>query len=271
VDLKKYISSGILENYILGLASKEECSDLESNLKLYPELSIELKTIEKALEVFASAHQVKAPAGLEAGIMDKLGFNKTVHPASSTPIAKPSSHNTGFTSLLLAALLCILSLIAAIWFFNQNNNARTELNEVNDDYTTLKSDCETKDGQIQALENKLQILREANNLKVQMNGTDRVPDAIASVIYNPTSKKSYIDVLHLPPPPSDKQYQLWAIVDGAPVDMGVFDVVFGEDTILQEVPFIEKPQAFAVTLEKKGGSPTPTMEEMVVVGNFVAG
>ncbi len=78
-----------------------------------------------------------------------------------------------------------------------------------------------------------------------------------------------MDVLRLPPPPSDKQYQLWVIVDGTPADMGVFEAILTGNT-LQEIPFVENPQAFTVTLEKRGGSPTPTLEEMVVIGNFVS-
>ena len=47
--------------------------------------------------------------------------------------------------------------------------------------------------------------------------------------------------------------------------MGVFKVVISAG--FQEVPFIENAAAFAVTLENRGGSPTPTLEEMVVIGN----
>ena len=77
-----------------------------------------------------------------------------------------------------------------------------------------------------------------------------------------------MDITNLPSPAADKQYQLWAIVDGAPVDMGVFDLASAEtDTTFQNVPFIENPQAFAVTLEPKGGSTNPTLDQMYVVGN----
>ena len=75
-----------------------------------------------------------------------------------------------------------------------------------------------------------------------------------------------LEITNLPPVPTGKQYQLWAIVDGTPVDMGVFDVSIGPENFM-EVQHIENPQAFAVTVENEGGSPTPTLEEMVVIGN----
>ena len=47
---------------------------------------------------------------------------------------------------------------------------------------------------------------------------------IATVYWDTKSKDVYLIVNNLPEPPSDRQYQLWAIVDGQPVDAGVFDV-----------------------------------------------
>ena len=69
----------------------------------------------------------------------------------------------------------------------------------------------------------------------------------------------------MPDIPSDKQYQLWAIVDGKPIDMGVFDLQLEVNELI-EIPHIENAQAFAVTLEKRGGVASPTMEAMYVLG-----
>ncbi len=66
----------------------------------------------------------------------------------------------------------------------------------------------------------------------------------------------------------DKQYQLWAIVNGKPVDAGTFDM--GEGVSFVKLKTIPKAEAFAITLEKRGGSETPTMNAMFVMGN-VAG
>jgi anti-sigma-K factor RskA len=63
------------------------------------------------------------------------------------------------------------------------------------------------------------------------------------------------------------QYQLWALVGGKPVDLGVFDV----DTTSKEMKEMKSTalaDAFAVTLEPRGGSTSPTMSEMMVVGKF---
>mgnify|MGYP003549478745 FL=1 len=40
------------------------------------------------------------------------------------------------------------------------------------------------------------------------------------------------------------------------------------DSTVQEMKSVDKAQAFAITLEKEGGNPTPTMEEMYVMGTI---
>jgi anti-sigma-K factor RskA len=73
-------------------------------------------------------------------------------------------------------------------------------------------------------------------------------------------------VQNLPAAPTGKQYQLWTIVDGVPVDMGMLDNDFREKVISMKTAK-GNVAAFAITLEKQGGSPSPTLEEMYVLGN----
>jgi anti-sigma-K factor RskA len=62
--------------------------------------------------------------------------------------------------------------------------------------------------------------------------------------------------------PAGKQYQLWAIVDGKPVDAGMI----GDCEGLCKMKVIDHAEAFAVTLENAGGSPAPTLTAMFVLG-----
>lgn len=45
------------------------------------------------------------------------------------------------------------------------------------------------------------------------------------------------------------------------------DTTDPNDRSFHDMKPVENPQAFAITLEKKGGSNVPTMSEMVVMGN----
>ena len=66
-------------------------------------------------------------------------------------------------------------------------------------------------------------------------------------------------------PAKDKQYQLWAIIDGKPIDAGMMDIE--APGAIHKMKSITGAQAFAVTLEKKGGSANPTMNAMYLMGN----
>jgi anti-sigma-K factor RskA len=86
---------------------------------------------------------------------------------------------------------------------------------------------------------------------------------MTTLFWEKSTKDVYILTNKLPPPSPGKQYQLWALVDGKPVDAGMLDLNCQGACKMKN---IQKAQAFAITLEKKGGNPTPTMEQMFVMG-----
>ena len=55
-----------------------------------------------------------------------------------------------------------------------------------------------------------------------------------------------------------------SIIDGKPVDAGVFDV--GADGLLKMKSITGNAVAYAVTIEPKGGSESPSLETMQVYG-----
>ena len=90
------------------------------------------------------------------------------------------------------------------------------------------------------------------------------PASATTVYWDTSTKDVYLAVNRLPAPTSEQQYQLWAMVDGKPVDAGMFDMKDGAGNDENEKH--PKAQAFAITLEKKGGSPTPRWISYYVMG-----
>lgn len=258
MDIKAYISSGILEQYAFDLLSPAERREVEANLQQHPELVEELRQVEYAIEKYLSLYQGELSPGFQQQLNDKL---ENVHP-DPVPAGVPTTKNP--VNIWLVALAA-LTLMAAAWLFYQNHQQDQAYATLQQEYEILRRECDETNDVNQGLLIELQTIRQSGNSLIQMRGTDKAPEAIASILYNSENQKTYLDVINLPTPPSDKQYQLWAIVDGTPVSMGVFDVLI-DSTGLQEVPFIDNPQAFAVTLEPRGGSEVPTLEEMVVIG-----
>ena len=90
-----------------------------------------------------------------------------------------------------------------------------------------------------------------------------------NVYWNKKDKSVLINyvAMDLPKTDAEHEYQLWAMVNGKPVSLGVFgkpDSTSNE--ALLKMPAIQEAQAFAVTLEPMGGSVNPTMEKLTVMG-----
>lgn len=72
MDLKQYISSGILEQYALGMTTAAESKEVEQYVRQYPEVAVELDAIQIALETLAAADARAPRPGFEADLMAKL-------------------------------------------------------------------------------------------------------------------------------------------------------------------------------------------------------
>ena len=58
-------------------------------------------------------------------------------------------------------------------------------------------------------------------LKIQMNGIKGKEKNTATVYWDTRTKEVYLIPANMEKVPEGKQYQLWAIVDGKPVDAGI--------------------------------------------------
>lgn len=260
MNINDYIASGILEEYILGQLSAEQRADVEAMAAQHPEIREELKTIEEALAKYGLAHARPMPAELRQNILKRvaeLGGGNTQNAKSSKPDTK------GMTGWILGL---IALAILAVWSFVQNQKLEKNIEEVRQQLESTIADCDSVRTRKEQLEQQLSILKNPGLQLVYMEGTAKSKSSQVVVHYNPVLAQTYLRVDALPKPAPGKQYQLWAIVAGAPVSMGVFDIP-SDTTALISVPYVADAQAFAVTLENSGGVASPTLEEMYVIGN----
>lgn len=261
MNLEHFISSGKLEAYVLGLLSEREIAEVEQYIAHFPELKAELSSIEEALERYAMATAIDPPPGLEQSILNTIRSEKITPSTSTNQVSKGSTSAWPW----ILGLLALAAAAAAFYFFSQLSDVRQDLQDAKDQNQQLLLDCDTIRQNAQQTSQMIAYLRATQTRQIEMKGTALSPSSKAIVFWNDDQDAAYLDVRQLPEPPSDKQYQLWAIVDGTPVSMGVFEIGAQFDG-LQSVPFIENPQAFAVTLEPRGGSENPTLEQMYVIG-----
>lgn len=225
----------------------------------HPEVKAELDAIEQSLEGFAQANSREMPAGLSDSILNKIDELE----AEKTPLTKAGSLKKFLATL---AFLMAATIVVAILFLVQNHNLKKDLSKSQTLIDSLRQDSIDCQNEVLDLERRLNILRSEANQTIIMKPVDTTLRAIASIYYNPETQKAYLDVVNIPTPPAGKQYQLWALVDGQPPrSMDVFDMPTVPGAFL-EVDFVEKPIAFAVSLEDEGGSPQPT--QVVLYGDI---
>jgi anti-sigma-K factor RskA len=121
----------------------------------------------------------------------------------------------------------------------------------------------------------LEVIRSREMQLVVLSGTDNNPAGYGKILWDPERKTAVLQV-SLPPQPDGTDYQLWVIRDQKPVDAGVFQVsAKGEDLRTDGLYKIDRLvetdkrhiNAFAVTVEPKGGVPQPT-GKMVLLGGI---
>ncbi len=257
MDLQAYITSGVLEQYVLGLLSPEESREVERMAEEHPVIREELNKLEDSLAQFAQSQAVPMSADLPDKIMDRIQETTPSAPA------KNRSLRTGLIVLLAAASVALALL--AYQQVNRVNTLEEELRTNQLAYQALADSCSSCEVRVNTLEEQIAILKSDDYQLIRLNGTDKDPAAIASIYYNTTNQKSYLELTDLPALPEGKQYQLWAIVEAGPTGMGVFDLPDDPNTLF-EVPHFGEAQAFAITIEDAGGVEEPTLTEMIVLG-----
>jgi anti-sigma-K factor RskA len=261
VNVQDYISSGIVESYVLGLAAPDERAEFDRLCNQYPEILQARNDFELSLERQAMQNAIAPPPALKQQILDTvLSSDTKVMPLNeSVPAVK-----SNWLKYAVAASIVLLagSLIWNISQYSRNKKLQASYNELAKEYDSTAVRLVT-------MEDQIELLLNPNTKWTAMKGLAPAPSSYATVVWDTISKDVYLIVNNLPKPATDKQYQLWAIFNGNPVDLGMVDnqMFTGEKKLMIQMKNVSGAQAFAITLEKKGGNPTP-QGDMYVLGNL---
>ncbi|UKT64120.1 anti-sigma factor [Pedobacter mucosus] len=281
-NIKAYIESGVLELYVLGDLSPEEALQVEEIASKNPEVKDELAAIERALEEYAMQNAVEPSSEIETKLFEKLGLNliNKDDDIISKPILESAPKvvqlqevDTKIRTLRYALVACIALLLvsSAALFITYNR-----LNEAHDQLASLNLDKQKFAGLVSKLEyenkglNTMALMSDSKEwATIRMEGQAFSPKSKMKVFWNKNNKSVMINytAIDLPKTDAEHEYQLWALVSGKPVSLGVFQTNDSTSTeSLLKMQNIQEAQAFAVTLEPMGGSVNPTMEKLTVMG-----
>lgn len=267
MDIKEYISSGIIEAYVLNLATEEEVSVLMCISKHNTEVQQAILEAQETLEDFATVQAMSPPAELRTTIWDTLS-KQAEHPTAPIkheeeirvhPTQTSSTRTLSLRNWTIAASVLLAVSFGANIFYHYKNTANQDL------LTQTLAQQESTQKVLENVQEKWKMLQDPAIKTITLAGVEQHPQLKAHVFWNTSTTDVYLSLENLPAAPEGMQYQLWAIVDGKPVDAGVLPLNQTDQvTSMRQIP---QAQAFAITLETKGGNPTPNLTQLYVMGN----
>lgn len=263
MEIKDYIASGVVEMYSLGSLPEEERVEFEQKILMHPELVDELKYVQMALSAYTKVHAINPRPELRSEILRNILNNGAQPKARQSNERIENDHSLTYKYLIAASLAALAISTFASWFFYSRwedseerfSQLLSEKNQLAQNYNLVK------DGFDKTVYDML-VIRDAHAQVINMHSVDTNMNYLARIYWNLQSKNIYIDVLSLPEPEQEHQYQLWAIAKGQALDAGLFDA--HEFSGIQRMKEISNADAWMVTLEPKGGSVSPTTDKIIL-------
>lgn len=292
MNVKEYIESGILEAYAAGAVSDQERREVECLSKIYPEIASELEELQVGMEAFALAQAVNPPAGLKDSILaeiDRLEEEEKVAQPTLQPLPTTTTHHaqpaeeedkelwlppketiavqmqTGFT--WAAAAVLVILIVSSFYRQHEMSEMKSQIAHLEEVKAVYEQEVDEMDKMMEMKESAYAMVSDPKKERIVLEGMGmpKYEEAMASVYWDKKDGSVALDVSVLPDLGEEEQYQLWVLVEGKPVDMGMVEK---DDSgmPMQSMKKTMEADAFAITIEPMGGRTTPTLEKLIVLG-----
>ncbi len=147
--------------------------------------------------------------------------------------------------------------------------AQTQLSQAegNADKSTLA--LKNAQAQLASVQSELAIISQPDVRSAALPASsDSYKQGAVTIFYSPKTDSALVTVANLPPLPEGRDYQLWLIEGSNPLPSVIIKVDEkgnGRAVVPSDKTFVNF-QAFGVTVEKLGGSPTPNPEGPIYLG-----
>lgn len=280
MDVQAYIESGMLEAYVLGALTESERAEVEALIAVYPELAEEVAAIEETMFSVAQAEAETPPAGLEDRIWASIQASATGdtneppasgHTSRSIPLGTRPARSMQVRWQRAAIWIALVGSVAANFIlWNDRNKASQQSEALASRITALESESIQYQNQLAAAQKERAMMTDPDMQRVVMQSIQPGHSMSGTVFFSKSKGDMFLALKDLPVPPQGKQYQLWVIQDGKPVDMGVISNNLVSGGMAHMDKSVTGGEAFAISLENEGGSPVPTMEQIYVMGKVTS-
>jgi len=270
MDIREYIQSGTIEAYVLGLATEQERVEIQKLCREYPEVRKAVHDFEVSLENNALSDAVTPPGHVKSFLDRELAKEFSVKDTPLSDSSMPSnvkelrSPANASLKYIAAASVILLAISTGLnfYFYSGFKQSASKYEALLTERNSLQANNAVYQSKLNSIQESLKLMEDPRMISIKMAGVQGKEENLATVFWNTQTKEVYVYPNSMQKNPPGMQYQLWAIVDGKPVDAGMI----GDCAGLCKMKVIDHAEAFAVTLEKEGGSKTPTLTSMYVMG-----
>lgn len=244
--------------YVVGSLDRADREALEAHLAEGCAICEgEIRHLSGAATLLAvGAPASKASAALKAKVMAAVEADaKAFRPERAEPplrLQPPPRRRPGYATWALAMAAALIAVVGVVeWRANQE--LKKQLADTQSSLDQLRKSSEEERSWAEVPMAPLAVA-------LDLSPTPNAPGKIAArITYDPVSRRAVVVCTNFTPP-SGHDYELWAIRDTGPASLGVIHADTGGRSVVR-LPDAGSPgglAGFAVSLENRGGAPTPT-------------
>lgn len=267
MNLEELKNSDLLDLYLLGQLPDDQSREVEMLLEQHPELLLESNDSKDALAMYGAEYSIAPRPELKSKVMGAIAaLNNETKESTTEKTAESISDKTNTFNWYSIAASVLLLISVGLTYTLVQKNAR--IDELSGKLAANETQLVEKNTQFSSMRETLDALYENNVQQVKLKSTDPSKNTFATFFYNKATHKVMIHQGNLEKRTDDMQYQVWALIDGKPYSAGVFDAEVNADS-LKVISTDLTPQLFAVSIEKRGGSETPTPERIILISDKI--
>lgn len=272
MNVREYIESGVIEDYVLGLLTASERSEVENFLLHHSEIGVELESLTTSLSVFALLGAVEPKPYMQQRIWEVVGTpvaTLTSYPDANITKSITSKSTFVFKSWLAystVAVLAIVSVAAVFWA----NSANTQLKKINAQIKTLQITNHELSQKVIALNSEIESNNSVYDLPnkqiVELVGkSNKAKNSLAIAIWDQENGDVYLDIKKIPSNPKGTNYQLYAITQiGEEIKLGIINI--DKKKQILSVGKIKDAVLFKIVLENEKRNKSIRVNELFLDG-----
>ncbi|MFK8100895.1 MAG: anti-sigma factor [Saprospiraceae bacterium] len=254
-DIKQFLASSLLEEYVLGSIDPARIPEVEHYILHSPTVKAAYEELQDNIALLAQKVATPPPPGTKENILREI--DQTIVSTATAATKTTDYRNWGILGLTIVGIA--LGAWTAL-LYQENKTLQKDKLRLEEQYATLQNQCDAKKEIYAQQEAEWMILADAQTQKFLINGNDKATSLKTVAYRNAARQSAYLRILSLPTLPKGKCLQLWGDVNGEMVSLKILPNSAGQ-TIA--IPYQQEATSLNITIEPAGGSPHPTLAKLI--------